>query len=279
MTITVLSLNIWNDDGPWKERAERIREWIERLDPDLIGLQEVLVGPSRNQALELLQGRDYSVVYGKAIDFWKDATLGFGNAIASRWPISDSETVSLPDAGDGEKRIAISATIDAPVGPISFTSTHLNWKLHHGFVRERQVVALGELALRRRPRGGFPPLVVGDFNAEPESTEIRYTSGLHALHGKSLYLRDAWRHAGDAGPGTTWSNRNSYARSALEPERRIDYIFAAPPLANGVGFIETCRVVCDDERDGVWPSDHFGVFAELRSEPLPDSNAERSDEK
>jgi hypothetical protein len=27
-------------------------------------------------------------------------------------------------------------------------------------------------------------------------------------------------------------------------------------------------VVCDDERDGIWPSDHFGVYAELRSEPL-----------
>jgi hypothetical protein len=30
-----------------------------------------------------------------------------------------------------------------------------------------------------------------------------------------------------------------------------------------------CRVVCDDEQDGVWPTDHFGVYAELRTEPLP----------
>ena len=27
--------------------------------------------------------------------------------------------------------------------------------------------------------------------------------------------------------------------------------------------------VCDDEVDGVWPSDHFGVYAELRTEPIP----------
>ena len=29
------------------------------------------------------------------------------------------------------------------------------------------------------------------------------------------------------------------------------------------------NTVCDDEVDGVWPSDHFGVYAELRSEALP----------
>lgn len=40
------------------------------------------------------------------------------------------------------------------------------------------------------------------------------------------------------------------------------------PDRYGVGLVERCQVVCDDERDGVWPSDHFGVYAELRTEPL-----------
>ncbi len=262
MTLSVLTLNIWNDDGPWKERAARIREWIARLDPDLIGFQEVLRGPGLDQLGDLVGDR-YALDHEPAIDFWKDAALGFGNAVASRWPIAEREVSRLPDAGDGEKRVALSVTIDAPVGPISFTSTHLNFKFHHGAVRERQVIALGELVLRRRPRGGFPPLLVGDMNAEPASSEIRYVSGLHAVDGRSLYLRDAWTHAGDHGPGLTWCERNPYTRPWLEPDRRIDYIFAGPPLPNGLGRIESCRVVCDDEVDGVWPSDHFGVYAEL----------------
>jgi hypothetical protein len=29
-----------------------------------------------------------------------------------------------------------------------------------------------------------------------------------------------------------------------------------------------CRAVRNDEQDGVWPTGHFGVFAELRTEPL-----------
>ncbi len=276
MTLSVLTLNIWNEDGPWKERAPLIRSWIERLDPDVIGLQEVLQGPGVDQALEVLGERGYALAYGRAIDFWNNAEpdgsnpVGFGNAVASRWPIAEQEVAPLPDAGDGERRVAMSVTIDAPVGPISFTSTHLNFRFHHGAVRERQVAALAELVLRRRPRGGFPPILVGDFNAEPDSTEIRYVSGLHALDGRSLYLRDAWTHAGDGGPGTTWSDRNPYTRPWLEPDRRIDYVFVGPPQANGVGSIESCRVVCDEAREGVWPSDHFGVYTELRTEPMGD---------
>ena len=268
MTVSVLTLNIWNEDGPWKERAPGIREWIERLDPDLIGFQEVLLGPGLDQLSELLDGLGYQTDYEAAIPFWKDASLGFGNAVASRWPIAEREVARLPDGGDGEQRVALSVTLEAPFGPISLTSTHLNFKLHHGAIRERQVIALGELVLRRRPRGGFPPILVGDMNAEPASSEIRYLSGLQTLDDRSVYLRDAWTHAGDGGPGITWSNRNPYARPWLEPERRIDYVFVGPPLIDGRGHLESCRVVCDDERHGIWPSDHFGVLAELRSEPF-----------
>jgi len=270
VTVSVLSLNIWNNDGPWKERAERIRASLDRLEPDLVGLQEVLVGPGTDQAREVLP-EGWFVEWARAVDFWNDDSLGFGVAVASRWPLQDPEVVELPDNGDGERRVAVTATVDAPVGPISFTCTHLNFRLHHGNVRERQVVALGDLVLRRQPRGGFPPLLVGDFNAEPESSEIRYVSGLQSLEGKALYLRDAWAYAGDRGPGITWSNRNPYARPWLEPDRRIDYVFVGKPRTDGLGNIESCRVVCDDEQDGVWPSDHFGVFCELRSEPLESS--------
>jgi endonuclease/exonuclease/phosphatase family metal-dependent hydrolase len=173
----------------------------------------------------------------------------------------------LPNAGDGELRAALSVTVDAPFGPISFTATHLNWRPDHGWARERQAVAVCDLSRRRRPPNGFPPILAGDFNAEPDSTEVRYIKGLHALDGRSAHFHDAWAIAGD-GAGITWSNRNPYARLALEPDRRIDYIFAGRPLPNGLGLIESCRVVCDKPEDGVWPSDHFGVYAELRTEPL-----------
>lgn len=271
MTLKILTLNLWNDQGPYEQRRVRVRDWIERLQPDVIGFQEVLKGDTLDTASDQLPD-GYHVEFAGAIPFWLDPSVEFGNAVASRWPIADREVLILPEHG-GETRVALSATIEAPFGKLCVTSTHLNWKLHHGMIRERQVVALCEMVLKRRPRNGFPPIIVGDFNAEPDSTEIRYVSGFHALDGNSVQFYDAWSIAGDGGPGYTWSNRNDYASIALEPERRIDYIFVGYPIRlgeqYGLGHVETCRVVCDHQEDGVWPSDHFGVYAELRTDPLP----------
>src|SRR5215208_2309777 len=265
MTLRVLTLNLWHNAGPYALRRERIREWIERLRPDLIGFQEALKGPAFDQAGDLLEGYGYHVEHAGAIPFWGDQTMLFGNAVASRWPIADREVAMLPDAEDDERRVALSVTVEAPFGPLGLTVTHLNWKLHHDWARELQVMAVCEQARRRHPREGFPPILVGDFNAVPDSDEIRYVKGLHSIGGRSVHFRDAWEAAG-RGDGTTWSNRNPYAATAPEPDRRIDYVFVAPPRADGLGVVEECRVVCDDARDGVWPSDHFGVFASLRTE-------------
>lgn len=269
MALSVLTLNLWHDSGPYARRVERIRHWIDRLDPDLIAFQEALRGPDLDQVAALLDGRRAHLDYVCASRFRREGVgeMEFGNAVASRWPIADREALALPDAGDGETRAALSVTVASPHGPVGLTCTHLNWKFRHGEVRERQVVAVCDLALRRRPRGGFPPIVAGDFNAAPESTEIRYVCGLQSLAQRSVALLDAWATAG-RGDGTTWSNRNRYAAAALEPDRRIDYVFAGFPKQDGVGQIASCEVVCDDENDGVWPSDHFGVFARLRTEPI-----------
>lgn len=270
MTLKVLTLNLWNRSGPYEDRKDRIRGWVRDLEPDVIGFQEAMRGDGFDQVPELLDGLPYETEFGRA-SLW--GSMEFGNAIASRWPITDREVIELPVLDSNETRCAVSVTIDAPFGEVSFTCTHLNWKLHHGIVREAQVVPLCEMVLRRRPRGGFPPIVAGDFNAEPDSAEIRYVKGFTSLNGRSVMFYDAWRVGGDGGPGYTWSNRNIFAAIALEPERRIDYIFAGYPIRlgdrYGVGKIEMCKVVCDDDVDGVWPSDHFGVYAELRTEPLP----------
>jgi len=266
--LRVLTLNVWNDSGPWALRAERIRGWIDRLAPDLIAFQEVLQSGERDLARELVGARGYELAFAKAGSFWKEPREAIGNAIASRWPIAKSDVLPLPDRGDGETRCALLCRIESPHGPLHFAATHLNWKFHHGAVRERQVVALEEFVRSRREHRGFPSIIAGDFNAEPDSDEIRYMTGRHSIEGKSVYWNDAWLVAGRDGDGVTWSNRNAYARVALEPDRRIDYVFVDYPLRDGRGRVESCRVVCDDERAGVWPSDHFGVFAELRTDPL-----------
>ncbi len=265
MSLSILSLNIWNHSGPWERRAELIRACIADLDPDLIGFQEILVGQGVHQAEALVSGRGYHVDFECAAPFWLDASFEFGVGIASRWPLREREGLELP--GDGrDHHVALSTTVDAPFGPVSFTTTHLAYQPRQGYLRERQVLALADLVLRRRPRGGFPPILCGDFNARPESAEIRFVCGLQSLEARSLYMLDAWQHGGDGSAGITMSHRNDYSDFEAPFDARIDYVFVGPAGSAAPGSVERCRLVCDQKRDGVFASDHFGVYAELRSD-------------
>jgi len=276
MPLKILTLNVWHDQGPWTRRCARIRLWLDRLDPDVVALQEVLRGSAFDQLAQLFEGRSFHVDFAAATPFWRDPRLEFGNAIASRFPLRNRDVLKLPGSDDGETRVALSACVETPYGPLGVTVTHLNWKLHHGWVRERQVVALAAFARAQRPGLDLPPVIAGDLNAEPDSAEIRFLTGLQSLDARSVLFYDAWRLGGDGGPGHTWSNRNPYARDALEPDRRIDYVLVGYPQPSGIGKIECCRVVCDDEGGGVWPSDHFAVYAEIRTEPIPGLGSRRT---
>ena len=120
MTLSILTLNLWHNAGPWEKRRDRIREWIERLDPDLIAFQEALLGEDFDQASDVLGEARYHVDYVHASPFWQGQDYSFGNAVASRWPILSRRELKLPDRGDGETRAALTVEIDAPFGPLSF---------------------------------------------------------------------------------------------------------------------------------------------------------------
>jgi len=78
-------------------------------------------------------------------------------------------------------------------------------------------------------------------------------------------FQDAWRVAGDGGPGFTWDNRNRFDAYMFEPNRRIDYILVGLADGNGRGWIESARLVMTEARGDVFPSDHFGLLAEIRA--------------
>jgi endonuclease/exonuclease/phosphatase family metal-dependent hydrolase len=155
------------------------------------------------------------------------------------------------------------ADVDGPRGPLQVFSTHLNWRFDHSAVRQQQVRAIAEVVAGARPRT-YPPVLCGDFNAVPDSDEIRMLTGRAAGPVEGLVFHDAWEAAGDGGPGHTWSNANPYAVLDLEPDRRIDYVLVGWPKAGGAGHVTSCEVVGTSPVDGVVPSDHYGVLAELR---------------
>ncbi|MFN8643205.1 MAG: endonuclease/exonuclease/phosphatase family protein [Candidatus Binatia bacterium] len=269
--LRVLTLNCWNVSEPYAARMAVARAAIAELAPALIGLQEVVVRRDGfDQAADLLGGLGYHSVYAPAFRWTEsghvaadDAGDGFGNVIASRWPIAARERRALPGAELDERRCAVAAHVEAPFGRIPFVCTHLAWRFAHGALRERQVRVLDQLARDWTRDASFPPIVVGDLNADPDATEIRFLCGLASLEGHSTYYQDAWRVRG-GGPGFTWDNRNANAALMFEPDRRIDYVLVGLGDATGRGWIERVALACTEPVDGVWASDHFGVVADIR---------------
>jgi endonuclease/exonuclease/phosphatase family metal-dependent hydrolase len=259
--LRVLTLNIWNHQGPWERRLPLIRAGIQGLGPDLIGLQEVISNPTRSQAHDIAEGLGYEVAFGPAHDLGEGSF--FGNAVLSRWPIERHKAFPLPTHGTDENRSLLLAVAASPHGKIPIFVTHLNWKFHHGVVREWQVVTIASHVQREAPMDGLPPILVGDFNAQPEASEIRFLKGLHSLEGKSFFMADVYEQVGEL-PGFTFdARRNPFAAVTQEYPRRLDYVFVRGPDRSIRGKPLSARVVLDEVVDGITPSDHYGVLVEL----------------
>jgi endonuclease/exonuclease/phosphatase family metal-dependent hydrolase len=259
--VRILTWNIWWRFGPWERRQPAIAATLAQIDADLIALQEVWSDETTNLAAELAAELGYHHVFASGTDY---QGFGLGNAVLSRWPIVRHEsTILLGQEKTGEGPLALFAEVDGPRGRLPIFSNYLNWLFDHSHIRQRQVSEIARFVDRVCPKT-FPPIVCGDFNSEPASEEIRMLTGLTTCPVEGLFFHDAWGVAGDGGPGYTWDNANPYVRAKFQPNSRIDYILVGKPKARGAGHIVDCRVTGNQPIDGVWPSDHHAVMAELR---------------
>ena len=256
----VATLNIWNRQGPWADRLPLLRAALRALDADAIGLQEVLGFPGMpSQAHELALGTGWNVHYAPAWEI--GGGLTYGNAIVSPHPLADCAVLPLPAPPELDTRTVAFAHVDLPHGPMPLFVTHLTHQAHLGVWRKRQVRALAEHVARLAPMAGPPAILAGDFNADPDADEMRFLRGLATIDDVSVYFADAWLVNPEL--GHSYDRRNAYALRSREPSRRIDYIYARGPTSHLRGEPLSARLFCDEPVEGVWPSDHFGVVAEI----------------
>jgi endonuclease/exonuclease/phosphatase family metal-dependent hydrolase len=210
-------------------------------------------------------------------------------AILSRFGIRQSVTRALPHSAKTEGRVLFSAELAGPTattageasGGLWVHTTHLSYRQDEGKVREDQILFIdGEVTSRRPPPAAkeSPQILLGDFNATPDSDEIRWLSGLTTLGGRRVFYQDAWAAARAGEPGYTWRVENPFrARmSWLSANRRIDYIFVTPARRDGRGTIRGAELAFTEPgARGIHPSDHAGVVADVQivgAEPTPVSD-------
>jgi endonuclease/exonuclease/phosphatase family metal-dependent hydrolase len=260
--IRVVTWNLWGRLGDWKARAGPIARTLRDLDPDLVCLQEVWQEGDRNQAAVLAEHLGMNHAY--AADRTEDG-IDQGVAVLSRWPLAEVERRELPvPEGVPHRTVALRAIVEGPRGAILLATTHLVPYPSRSGDREQQVRSLVEFLAERR-RQPSTTVLGGDFNAAPGSDEIRLLTGLQASAVAGWTFLDAWETGGDGSPGYTMTKTNPNSASLLLPNLRWDYIFASWPSGpGGVGHPLHAEVAGSDATDGVVPSDHYAVVAELR---------------
>lgn len=278
--------NLWRQSGPWGARRFVILDVLRELDADVVGLQEVPSDTTECFAETL--ARDLGLHW-----WWSPAprrsrpteesprsyAAAVGNAVLSRFPGSITDIAHLADGGTSAVgATALVVRLDTAEGNIHFCTTHLYPAVAGSAIRYAQVDQLAALAALHSIPGPMPFVLTGDFNAEPDSDEMRSLGGCltEPAYPGQVFV-DAWRYRDDGDPGLTWNRANPYVLQSGTPSARVDYVLLGLPLGHRMPPVLDVRVFGDQPRRGIWPSDHYGVVVDLRvdngqvasSEPSP----------
>jgi exodeoxyribonuclease-3 len=256
-----LRLATWNVNS-LAARMPRVEDWLERVQPDILCLQETKIADAAFPHAELERLGYESAAHG-------DGRYN-GVAILSRVGLEDVRRSFLDEPGFPElERRAIAATcggmrvwsIYVPNGR-TLDSPHYTYKL--AWLQALRAAAGAELA-------GSPALALcGDFNVAPRDADVwdpqAFVGSTHVSEAEreairallELGLTDLQPRALKGAPFTYWDYRAGMFHKGCG--MRIDLLLLSEPLAARVSDVYIDR----DARKGTKPSDHAPVLVSLR---------------
>lgn len=269
--LRLLTYNILSfDRADGARRQEVVQRGLSGLDLDVIALQEVTRDDERDQARELL-GPEWAIFSHPS-----QPPDPVGACLATRWPAGEPQTLDLHLTPEVEglpwaAALAVEVSLPEPFGTVLIVHHKPNWQLNAEVIRERQALATArwiEELVAGRP--DLPVVVLGDFDATPESASVRFWTGRQSLDGLSVRYEDAWAAVHPDEPGHTFTPRNPLVTAGemkLERGRRIDYVLVRSGVHGPPLDVADCRIAFDQPEGDLWPSDHFGLIAELTRPP------------
>ena len=234
ITLRILTYNIYHGettDG--RVDMDLFADIIREFNPDLVGLQEVDKNATRTGVIDITE--ELSKRTGLKGYFCKHRDFqggGYGNAILSRFPITDLQLIEGYKTGVNGITIPFAKVEISPDHFLYFSSSHLTTNPEERPIQARQLSEHYTEVLARAPT-----IITGDLNAEPHHDELQ------------LLFREF------AEADTTYANTFS-TRSGLR--KKIDFILY--PDNDQWEVLET-KVVCREDA-----SDHCAFFAVLKYE-------------
>jgi len=246
-SLTIATLNIRNLADRWWERAPLVFADMAALQPDLLGLQEVVYPLQQDRLIGAAGERRY-----EALRSWAGRPE-YGNAllVADGLAVGGTERLDL-----GAGRSALRTVVRTGEASLLAVVTHLHHVTADESIRDDQARQL--LVWVADAPTTDAQVMVGDFNAEPEEPA--------AARIGSDGFRSAFADAKGADPAVTWpSGLQAPAMDTDGPPGCLDYIWV-----RGAIRVESARLAFDRPAVGdptLYPSDHLGLVAELRIGP------------
>jgi endonuclease/exonuclease/phosphatase family metal-dependent hydrolase len=242
--LLVATLNIRNLADRWDERLPLLLADMAALQPDLLGLNEVVYPMQQDRLLGAAGEGRYETARAWA------GRPEYGNSLLVRAPL---EARDVKRADLGATRSALRVTIGLPSGArLVVAVTHLHHVPADETLREAQAEQL--VAWLDASPAHDAMLVAGDFNAEPsESAYARMAAAGFA---------SAYAQANGSEPAVTWPS--GLVAPAMDTDGDpgcLDYLWL-----RGAVRAESARLVFDRPAVGdptLYPSDHVGVAAAI----------------
>lgn len=237
VSTTVMSYNIHHGVGLDEQLSlQRIADVIRNSGAEIVGLQEVdrYYGERsdfQDQAKELAGLLGYHYAYGANLDLEPEEgqtnNRQYGTAIVSKYPILRSENVLLSSFGK-EQRGVLHAVVNLKGIHVDVYNTHLGLDVASRTAQAQEIIDLAASASEG------PVLLMGDFNAEPDSSEFQL------LLDSGLFV-NSFQGIDDA-----------YTFPVINPSATIDYILTSPTVQHS-----NQRVIHTEA------SDHLPIAADL----------------
>ena len=257
--LDVMTVNIRHDEDEPERRFPLIADEIVRLDPDVIGVQEIEIAVEQTQELLALVadkgGADY--LYYEHLKWEPVGFLtGEGIGIYSRLPILESDTRTLGEQG----RVAVWSRIEVePDYTVDMYNTHLESGDLPGRTGEEIRLEQATWTVDFIDETTTSPVafLTGDLNATDDTdayqeiVERGLVDSYRAVHG------DETETTGNTSPIVLMEGAEQ------DPVRRIDYVFSRTDAEEEDAVATPVdSIICFENADeaGFYPTDHLGVM-------------------
>lgn len=240
--LRLATLNIRNLMDRWEERLPLLLADMAALQPDLLGLQEVVYPLQQDRLIGAAGPGRYETHRAWAV------RPEWGNAVLVKEPlrVREVERLQLSLA-----RSALRVVVDLPGGrSLAFATTHLHHPVDAAAERDAQAAEL--VAWLGAGPATDALAIVGDFNANPaEPAYARMTAA---------GFRSALLEATGAEPAITWPSGLEAPMKDVDGDPAcLDYVWL-----RGAVRVEAAALAWDRPAVGdptLYPSDHLGLVA------------------